>query len=282
MTNGSHVTDLTAGYALGALSPDERGFVETHIATCQECRGDVRELFGIASTLPLACDSVAPPGGLKARVLNAAAGDARAAEALTRRGAASSQGVLPDRMLGRADRPFRSAPWSWWLAGAATAAALFLGAVDLNSMHERSALKAQVDSMSRSVSDLADANARLTEQAAQGHAVMTALANGTVWTTGPNRDQRGQPWSCTIVQPPERGHNGMLLAMMPAPPNGMAYQVWLRHKGAARKAGMVMHGGMSMLDLSMPVARGDVVAFSVEPMQGSTRPTSPYVMQVAI
>ncbi len=71
----------------------------------------------------------------------------------------------------------------------------------------------------------------------------------------------------------------MLLASFPEPPHGMAYQVWMKRGGAMHKAGMVMHGGMSMVDMEMPVQRGDVVAFSVEPMQGSVEPTSPLLME---
>jgi len=48
------------------------------------------------------------------------------------------------------------------------------------------------------------------------------------------------------------------------------------------KAGMVMHGGVTMMDISMPLEKGDVVACSVEPMNGSAAPTSPYAMEIAI
>ena len=43
-----------------------------------------------------------------------------------------------------------------------------------------------------------------------------------------------------------------------------------------------MHGGMTMMDMPMPVQKGDMIAFSVEPMSGSEAPTSPYMMKIAI
>ncbi len=45
---------------------------------------------------------------------------------------------------------------------------------------------------------------------------------------------------------------------------------------------MLMHGGMAMMEMSMPLEKGDVVAFSVEPMTGSLSPTLPYAMELAI
>ena len=111
---------------------------------------------------------------------------------------------------------------------------------------------------------------------------MAALAQGTYAVAGPWADRNGAMWRYAIVQPPAAGHNGMLLATVPAPPHGMAYQVWVKRKGVPHKAGMVMHGGMTMMDMTMPLEKGDVVAFTVEPMTGSAAPTSPYIMQLAI
>jgi hypothetical protein len=37
-----------------------------------------------------------------------------------------------------------------------------------------------------------------------------------------------------------------------------------------------------MMDMPMPLQKGDMVAFSVEPMSGSAAPTSPYVMAIVL
>lgn len=258
----THVTDLSAGYALGALTPHERELVDGHIAGCIECRADVMALLGVAGTLPLACDQQTTPAGLKSRILNAAATDVRAQQTLSRRSAEA-----PSLAQAQAARGGVHAAWGW-LAGTAAAAAVLLGVIAARESQERVALQGQVES--------------LQVQAESGHAVMTALASGTYWTSGPHPDANGKMWRCALLQPPARGRNGMLLASVPDPPRGMAYQVWLKRKGAAHKAGMVVHGGMTMMDMPMPLEKGDVVAFSVEPMAGSEKPTSPYMMQLAI
>jgi anti-sigma-K factor RskA len=274
MSDAMHVTDLAAGYALAALSPEERVIVDSHIATCEDCRADLAAMLGLASTLPLACDIVTPPPSLKERVLAAAGAEVRAGAAIARR---------PSPAERPAPSTPRMVPARWtWMAGIAAAAAVVMGFMAAGTMRERDALRAQVVSMSTQLSQAALATASLQHQADAGHAVMTALASGTYWTMEPHEDTNGRMWRCAVVQPPARGHNAMLLATVPEPPHGMAYQVWVKRKGTAHKAGMLMHGGMAMLDMPMPVQKGDVVAFSVEPMSGSAAPTSPYMMEIAI
>jgi len=274
MSEPMHVTDLTASYALGALSPDERAIVDAHIATCNDCRADLAAMMGVVSTLPLACESMAPPSSLRERVMAAASAETKAGATIARR---TSPGVATPLFAPR------TVPAAWtWIAGAAAAAAIVMGFTATRMMHERDALRGQVVSLTTQLSTAQLASASLQQEADKGHAVMTALAAGTYWAMGPARDTRGGLWRCALVQPPARGHNAMLLATVPEPPHGMAYQIWLKRAGTTHKAGMVMHGGVTMMDISMPVQKGDVVAFSVEPMSGSAAPTSPYAMEIAL
>jgi len=283
MNGDAHVTDLAAGYALGALTPHERGLVDTHIAQCDDCRGDVMAMLGISGTLPLACEQLAPPAVLKGRILAAAAAEVRAGETLARRSSADTSGAWPERSPGASARWRTGIPAAWgWFAGVAAAAALVFGVISIDQSQQRGALQRQVDSLALQLEQVRQDNIALQNEAQSGHAVMTALASGTYWTMGPHSDANGKMWRCAVLQPPARGHNGMLLAMVPEPPRGMAYQVWITRKGTTHKAGMVMHGGMTMMDMAMPVQKGDIVAFSVEPMTGSVAPTSPYTMEMAI
>ncbi|MFI6506429.1 anti-sigma factor family protein [Streptosporangium sp. NPDC050855] len=63
-------------YALGALEPDERAPVETHLAGCARCRAELEELTGVATFLgKVSQDDVAqvasPPGAVLDRLLSA-------------------------------------------------------------------------------------------------------------------------------------------------------------------------------------------------------------------
>lgn len=65
------VHTLSGAYALNALSPEESADFRRHLAGCQACRDEVRELQ-IAAALMGAAETETPPPGLRARVLAAA------------------------------------------------------------------------------------------------------------------------------------------------------------------------------------------------------------------
>lgn len=66
------IHDLTAAYVLDALAPVELEAFEAHLATCERCREEVAELAASAGALAYAVPPVAPPAGLRGRILDAA------------------------------------------------------------------------------------------------------------------------------------------------------------------------------------------------------------------
>jgi anti-sigma-K factor RskA len=67
--------DLTAAYALDALDADETAAYEEHLAQCERCRTELAELREGAAALAFGVESPAPPPALRARILEAAAGE---------------------------------------------------------------------------------------------------------------------------------------------------------------------------------------------------------------
>jgi anti-sigma-K factor RskA len=61
--------EQAAPYALGILSPEERGAFEAHLAGCDACRADVRAYTEVAAALAHAAPTAEPPGALRDRVL---------------------------------------------------------------------------------------------------------------------------------------------------------------------------------------------------------------------
>ncbi len=59
-----------AVYALNALSPEDARDVEAHLATCEECRGDLQVFRQVAAGLASGVALVNPPADLRARVLS--------------------------------------------------------------------------------------------------------------------------------------------------------------------------------------------------------------------
>ncbi|MGE5274200.1 MAG: hypothetical protein ACM3QU_10660 [Verrucomicrobiota bacterium] len=63
---------MTAAHADDALDADRRCAYEQHLAGCDRCRADLRELRETVGALALAAEAPAPPGGLRDRILVAA------------------------------------------------------------------------------------------------------------------------------------------------------------------------------------------------------------------
>jgi len=67
--------DLTAAYALDALSPDEAEAYERHLSQCEECRDQLAELNESAAALAFGAVAPAPPPQLRSSILDAAASE---------------------------------------------------------------------------------------------------------------------------------------------------------------------------------------------------------------
>jgi anti-sigma-K factor RskA len=64
--------DLTAGYALDALDPDERARYEEHLASCERCRDELQGFWQVAGALGRAAGGPTPPASLRKRILEQA------------------------------------------------------------------------------------------------------------------------------------------------------------------------------------------------------------------
>jgi anti-sigma factor RsiW len=64
--------DLTAAYALDALSPDEAREYEAHLARCERCRAELASFSEAAGALAYAAEGPAPPPDLRGRILHQA------------------------------------------------------------------------------------------------------------------------------------------------------------------------------------------------------------------
>ena len=61
--------ELSAGYALDALEPEERDAFERHLAGCPECQEELAAFWEVAGALAVAADSPAPSPELRDRIL---------------------------------------------------------------------------------------------------------------------------------------------------------------------------------------------------------------------
>lgn len=63
--------ELSAAYALGAVTPEEQQAARAHLATCAKCTRLAGQLRSIVDLLPLSVTQVTPPAALRDRVLAA-------------------------------------------------------------------------------------------------------------------------------------------------------------------------------------------------------------------
>src|SRR6266496_1560635 len=66
--NHSDYEELAAGFALGALEPDEEQAFQGHLEGCPACKASVREFEEVTASLALATVRVQPPASLRAVV----------------------------------------------------------------------------------------------------------------------------------------------------------------------------------------------------------------------
>jgi len=67
METGIH--ELTAGYALDALDPDERYAYEAHLSGCEQCQRELETFWQTTEDLAVAASGPAPSAALRERIL---------------------------------------------------------------------------------------------------------------------------------------------------------------------------------------------------------------------
>jgi len=250
---------LAGAYVLDALTGTDRTRFERHLARCEECAQEVAGLREATARIAAAA-AADPPPGLTKRALAAAAHTRqllpRTSAAPPRwraRHAAASGGAGPAGVLRGA--------WIGRLAPVLVGAAVILaGALGLVA---RSALNQIQQDQSRS-SQIA---AVLT--AADAHMISARVTTGGTATV--------------IVSGREHALVFAASGLCALPPS-RSYELWLMAPGGDQPAAMLpgARQGTTGPVLATGLRPGDHLALTVEPARGSTRPTTPVLLQVAL
>ncbi len=245
---------LVGARALHALSAGEVAQFDGHLAGCGSC---AEELKGFRETLALVGSHtpLTPRPALRSSVLRAAditpqlpptpAEQAAGAVAV----ADQPGGVTSDR--GAAARRRHRSP-RLLLAAAAVAVAIIAGAVAFGVTGGQNGTS-EADMM-HCVQQATDAHVLSPDVGSRGAVTMAASCHAAV------------------VQP----------AGLPAPPNGMVYQLWVMAGAQARSMGMMHDNAAGAMPMMVTVTRsGDTaIDITVEPAGGSANPTSDPVWRV--
>ena len=252
---------LAGAYAMDAISEEDRARFERHLARCAECAQEIASLREATARLATATAQTPPPG-LKERVM-AAAATTRQRSPVTADVPARSAWVRDARIRTRAW--LRSLAWRGRLvvAAAAMATVAVLGAAVVfgvsNGTMRQQLSQAQASSQ-------------------QAAAVLTAR-DATMMA----RTVRGGG-TATIVMSHSMHALVFTAAGLHALPASRAYEVWLIGSSGDRLVGMFPQARDHMVGpvIASGLRSGDHLALTVEPAGGTSRPTSPMMLDLVL
>jgi hypothetical protein len=184
--------------AIAAATPEEERALSEHLASCVSCRRASDEFAEAATLLALDLDPVAPPAGVRERVV----GDLAAEE----------------------DDELRSTGRTrWWLA---TAATLFLALWGWREMGIRVA-REHDRSQQAEIARLNDENQVLQAQKEKLAAAVSSLAAPATQTIALTGQQMSPSASARVFMDPDKHRAVVVFANLPACPNDKSYQLWV-------------------------------------------------------
>ena len=261
MTPFSHdaARDRLEEYVLDQLPAEERRSLEAHLATCEACREDVRELGRVVEQLALTTEPLLPRPALRSRVLATLAAEARA------------EAPIPPATVSP-----RAPSWYGWFAAAASIV-LIAGTAMLFTISNRE--RRAADELARARSQVQELRGRLDDLATQADLVTSILTAADVRSIDlASRDASGAATGRAYWSPA----NGLLLVAdnLPLPPAGRVYQVWMIPGPGAKplSAGLLPAEGSrrGMLIVPSPAGisgRNLTIAITDEPPGGLPAPS---------
>ena len=256
---GRDAHTLAGAYVMDAISEQDRARFERHLAGCQECGQEVASLREATARLGGA-SAVPPPPGLKERVMAAAAMTRQQPPATAEPDAPARAGAAA-----RAGTWLRSLAWPGRLAvTAAAAAAVAVLAIAVVFGVSNGSIRQQLSQAQASSQQIA--------------AVLTA--KDARMMTGPVAGGG----TATIVMSGSRQALVFTAAGLHALPDSHGYELWLIGPAGTRPAGMLPPGshGMTGPVIASGLRGGDRLALTAEPAGGTSAPTAPMMLDVAL
>jgi anti-sigma-K factor RskA len=241
--NCQEFEELSAAYALGAVTPEEQQAARAHLATCPKCSRLAGQLRSVVDLLPLSVAQVSPPAALRDRVLAAVQQEGR---------------VVPIER-GAQIRARRSKPaWGWGtrlLAAAAVVLLVLTGALtawNISLQQHASALQQQNTQLGGQVAALRNANNTLQREVAQVYAMQGQV--------------QAQAASGSLIYIPQKNITLLYLSGLPELQGSHLYQGWLIHNKTPTSIGtLVIQNGIASLTYPGNVTGYELAAVSLEP-----------------
>jgi anti-sigma-K factor RskA len=270
----AEVADLAPAFVLGALEAAESDSVRRHLAACPEAHPEMAELHSVVPALFETVEPVAPPAGLKERILTAAAaGSHRASDAAPASAAAPVPSPAPAPT--RDGRPVaverQRAPISFFRRPiwAAVSLAAVLGVVALGAWNVQ--LQGQYNQLQNEVAALEayrEGVVEVLDSAAEPGAQLALLSSG-----------EGGPSGLAAVAPD--GRVALVMRDLAPTTGSQVYETWVIGADGAPVpvGGFIVRadGTASFMASEAPVAEGVTIALTLEPAEEATTPTMPII-----
>ena len=236
--------ELSAAYALGAVTPEEQQAARAHIATCSKCTRLAGQLRSVVDVLPLSVTQVTPPAALRERVLAAVQREGR---------------VVPIER-GTEIRARKKKPgWMGWstrlLATAAIVLLMLTGAMtawNVSLQQHATSLQQQNTQLGSQVAALQNTKNTLQREVAQ---VYTMQGNGSA-----------QAATGSLVYIPQKDITLLYVYGLPKLQGNHLYQGWLIRNNKPTSIGtLTIQNDIASLTFSGNVTGFQTAAVSLEP-----------------
>jgi anti-sigma-K factor RskA len=285
---------MIAAHALGALDHGEARELDTHLATCAECRAELDSWQATAASLAYAAPSVEPSAELRSRLLSniraegakpvsrSAVKDSERVERLAVESSQDKSNVIAF------EKPARRARSAAWTLGAMAASVAFIAlAVSLillwnryNTMQQEMAQL--TDRLGQTQGELARERETLARER-EAKELISAPETQIMTLAGTEMATRAR---AKFVYDRKTGRAMLMADDLPPAPAGKAYQLWYIAEGKPPMPGHVFNtdsaGHAEMSDQLSEEARGATVfAVTLEPSSGVTAPTGAMYLKSA-
>ena len=258
--------DFAAPYALGALDESDRASFEDHLASCDVCTKEVRELKAVADLLATAARPVTPPARLRDRILSGA----RAVRPI---GAAVPATVSVPSARARENAAPGTRRWStivpWLAAAAAVVAAVYLGR---ETRSEHSARTSAEQALAQARLTLDSTNSAL----ARRDSLVALLVSPDVQAVSVSG--AGPAPSAKYFFDRRGGRIFIAASSLPPAAQGRTYQLWGIESGKPPVSLGTFNtdsSGRAQVSATVPAGlRIAVTAVTDEPSGGSPQPTT--------
>jgi anti-sigma-K factor RskA len=261
--------EMLAVRGLGALDPAEARSLDQHLIDCDDCRRELAEWETTAAALALDAAPMAPPPGVRDRILEAVRADtvkpgtaARVSSARTSPRETSRVVSLPTQRKISAGVP------AWFAIAAGLVFVVLLGSLFVLWRQNKAARQEL---------------AQLTEQVNQAKQMRAQQREAMEIVTAPGARMaelagtKEMPGAHGMVAFDKNGRAILMAKGLPRPPAGKAYQLWFIAGGKPMpgKVFMTDESGMGSLTDHMPKEAMDsaVFAITLEPSGGVPAPT---------